>query len=83
MPLPTADDLKLADLMSSVWVQFAHNGNPNIPALPAWQPYTAEIGEIMIFNHRCEIRHNPDRALEDIINRHCFKQLDAFRASQK
>ena len=83
LPEPTAEDLKLADLMSSVWAQFAHNGNPNIPELPTWQPYTAENGEIMIFNHRCEIRHNPDRALENIINRHCFKQLDAFRASQK
>ena len=30
-----ADREALADLMSSVWVQFAHNGNPNIPALPA------------------------------------------------
>jgi para-nitrobenzyl esterase len=79
LPSPTEDDLKLADLMSSVWAQFAHNGNPNIPALPAWQPYTAENGEIMIFNHCCEIRHNPDRLLEEIINRHCFKQLDAFR----
>ena len=83
LPEPTVEDLKLADLMSSVWAQFAHYGNPNIPELPAWEPYTAENGEIMIFNHYCQIRHNPDRALEDIINRHCFKQLDAFRASQK
>ena len=83
LPNPTADDLKLADKMSSVWAQFAHNGNPNIPELPAWQPYTAENGEIMIFDYRCYIRNNPDRALEEIINRHCFKQLDAFRASQK
>jgi para-nitrobenzyl esterase len=78
LPNPTAEDLKLADTMSSVWAQFAHNGNPNIEALPAWKPYTAENGELMVFNHRCYIRNNPDRALEQIINRHCFKQLDAF-----
>ena len=83
LPNPTADDLQLADKMSSVWAQFAHNGNPNIPELPAWQPYTAENGEMMIFNYRCYIRNNPDRALEEIINRHCFKQLDAFRAAKK
>ena len=80
LPQPTEQDMKLADIMSSVWAQFAHNGNPNIEGLPAWQPYTAENGEMMIFNHKCCIRNNPDRELEEIINRHCFKQLDEFRA---
>ena len=79
LPQPTAEDLKLADVMSSVWAQFAHNGNPNIPTLPAWKPYTAENGELMVFNHDCFIRNNPDRDLEQIIDRHCFKQLDEFR----
>jgi para-nitrobenzyl esterase len=79
LPTPTEDDLRLADLMSSVWAQFAHNGNPNIPGLPAWKPYTAENGEMMVFDYNCRIRNNPDRALEDIINRHCFKLLDQFQ----
>ena len=79
LPEPTAADLKLADVMSSVWAQFAHNGNPNIEGLPAWQPYTAQNGELMIFNYQCQIRHNPDRELEQIIDRHCFRQLDEFR----
>ena len=83
LPQPTAEDLKLADTMSSVWAQFAHNGNPNIDGLPAWKPYTAENGELMVFNHDCFIRNNPDRALEQIIDRHCFRQLDAFRKSQQ
>ena len=83
LPSPTADDLLLADKMSSVWSQFAHNGKPNIDALPAWQPYTAENGELMVFDYNCRIRHNPDRPLEEIINRHCFKQLDAFNAKKK
>ena len=78
LPQPTAEDLKLADVMSSAWAQFAHNGNPNIDALPAWQPYNAENGELMVFNHDCLIRHNPDRELEQIIDRHCFRQLDEF-----
>ncbi len=83
LPQPTAEDLKLADTMSSVWAQFAHNGNPNIDGLPAWKPYTAENGELMVFNHDCFIRNNPDRDLEQIIDRHCFRQLDAFRKSQQ
>ena len=81
LPNPTAEDLKLADLMSSVWAQFAHNGNPNIDGIPNWHPYTTENGELMVFDYRCFIRNNPDRELEDIINRHCFKQLDAFMVS--
>ena len=83
LPHPTAEDLKLADTMSSAWAQFAHTGNPNIEALPAWKPYTAKGGDMMIFNHRCLIRNNPDRALEEIINRHCFKQLEAMKARKR
>ena len=80
LPQPTAEDLRLADKMSSVWAQFAHTGNPNIDTLPAWQPYTAENGELMVFDHHCYIRNNPDRDLQQIINRHCFQQLDEFRS---
>ena len=83
LPNPTDEDLRLADQMSSVWAQFAHNGNPNIDGLPAWKPYTAENGELMVFTHRCYIRNNPDRELEEIINRHCFRLLDEFNKSSK
>ncbi|MBQ1665404.1 MAG: carboxylesterase family protein, partial [Bacteroidaceae bacterium] len=79
LPEPTDEDLKLADLMSGVWAQFAHNGNPNTKGLPRWQPYTAKNGEMMVLDYRCHVRNNPDRQLQDIINRHCFKQLDEFR----
>ena len=83
VPHPTAEDLRLADIMSSVWAQFAHNGNPNINSLPAWHPYTKENGELMVFDHRCYIRNNPDRELEEIIDRHCFRQLDEFRRGKQ
>ena len=83
VPHPTAEDLRLADIMSSVWAQFAHNGNPNINGLPAWHPYTKENGELMVFDHRCYIRNNPDRELEEIIDRHCFRQLDEFRRGKQ
>ena len=83
VPQPTADDLRLADVMSSVWAQFAHTGNPNINGLPAWNPYTKENGELMVFDHRCYLRNNPDRELEEIIDRHCFRQLDEFRRGKQ
>lgn len=79
LPSPSKEDLTLADLMSSAWAQFASTGNPNIEGLPAWQPYTARNGEMMIFDYNCRIRNNPDRRLEQIIDRHCFRQLDEFR----
>ena len=76
------EDQRLADVMSSVWAQFAHTGNPNIEGLPAWKPYTAKNGEMMVFDHDCYIRNNPDRDLQQIIDRHCFRQLDEFRKKQ-
>ena len=82
LPEPSADDQKLADTMSSVWAQFAKTGDPNIPTLPAWQPYTKANGELMEFNHQCQIRHNHDRRLAELINKHCFQQLDEFRDRQ-
>ena len=82
LPQPTEADLRLADTMSSVWAQFAHNGNPNINGLPEWHPYTKENGELMVFDYQCAIRNNPDRRLEEIIDKHCFQQLDDFRARQ-
>ena len=68
------------ELMSSVWAHFAHDGKPG---LPGWQPYTIENGELMVFGGTLpSIRRNHDRRLEEIINRHCFHQLDEFRARQ-
>ena len=82
LPQPTDADRHLADTMSSVWAQFAHNGNPNINGLPEWHPYTKENGELMVFDYQCAIRNNPDRRLEEIVDKHCFQQLDDFRAKQ-
>ena len=71
-----------ATRISDVWAQFAHTGNPDSNGLYGWHPYTKENGELMEFGGTdARIHHNHDRKLEEIINRHCFKQLDEFRAS--
>ncbi|MBR5069115.1 MAG: carboxylesterase/lipase family protein [Bacteroidales bacterium] len=79
VPEPTPEDLQLADTMSDIWATFAHTGNPNVEGLPTWQPYTKENGEVMLLGYKCELCHNHDRELEEIIDRHCFRQLDEFR----
>jgi para-nitrobenzyl esterase len=35
----TAEDRRLADIMSSYWVNFAKSGNPNADGLPQWPAY--------------------------------------------
>lgn len=82
LPSPTAEDQKLADLMSSAWAQFAHTGNPNVAGLPAWKQYSKQGGDMMILDYNCRIVNNPDRKLEEIIDKCCFKQLDEFNSKK-
>ena len=76
-----------ADTMSDIWAKFAHDGNPNTKRTSMfvnWKPYTKENGELMeIGGPEPTLHHNHDRKLEEIIDRHCFKQLDEFRATHQ
>ena len=73
-----------ATQMSDVWAQFAHTGNPNTAGLPAWHPYTKANGELLeLGGTKPRLHHNHDRRLSEIIDRHCFQQLDEFRAKQR
>jgi para-nitrobenzyl esterase len=83
-PLCIETNKKWAETLSNVWAKFAHDGNPNCTGLPDWHPYTAENGELMEFGGaKPALHHNYDRKLEEIINRHCFKQLDEFNKNKK
>jgi para-nitrobenzyl esterase len=57
----------LADKMSSAWINFARNGNPNDKSLPEWKAYTRENGETMIFDVQPKILNNHDRELMELI----------------
>lgn len=61
------DAQKLADLMSSAWINFARTGNPNANGLPKWDAYTPEKGATMFFNNKCEIKYNHDKDLLNIV----------------
>ena len=72
LPLPKEKDYKLADLMCESWTNFAKTGNPHVNGTTNWHPYTAENGELFVFDYATHILHNHDRRLQEIINRHCF-----------
>ncbi len=83
LPEPTEQDLRLADIMSDSWANFAKTGDPNAEGLPHWNPYTTENGELLVYDYECVIRpHNFDRKVQDILNACCFRQLDDFMAKR-
>jgi len=59
---------KLADKMSSAWLNFAKTGNPNVEGvLPKWESYTPGNGATMYFDNECRIVNNHDRELMHFI----------------
>ncbi|WP_319481427.1 carboxylesterase family protein [uncultured Draconibacterium sp.] len=58
----------LADKMSSAWISFAKNGNPNTTELPFWEPYSIEEGATMLFNNDCMVVYNHDKELIEMVN---------------
>jgi para-nitrobenzyl esterase len=60
-PAWTEVDRALADAMSSYWVNFAKNGNPNGPGLPVWPAIqTAAPGRAMILGPKIEVGQTLD-----------------------
>ena len=53
---PTEEDLKLSDMISSYWVNFARTGDPNGPGLPEWPAFSEEDPKVMVFDTAPEAR---------------------------
>lgn len=62
------DAYKLADKISSAWINFVKTGDPNCKALPHWEAYNAEKGATMIFDNKCEVRYSFDQKLIDLVS---------------
>ena len=62
------DAYELEDKISSAWINFVKTGNPNAPKLPEWASYTTEKGATMIFDNKCEVVYNHDKALLNLIS---------------
>ena len=57
-PLMQEGDYKLADMMSSYWVNFAKTGNPNGKGLPTWKPYDSREEAYMDFGDTVRMRNH-------------------------
>jgi para-nitrobenzyl esterase len=62
-------DHKLADMMSSYWVNFATTGNPNGKGLPRWTPYSREAEPYMDFGDAAQLRNHLLKDQLDFIER--------------
>ena len=47
----TKADRKLAEEMSTYWVNFAKSGNPNGPGLPQWPAFTNAESKVQYLGH--------------------------------
>ena len=57
---PKPEDLKLSDIMSSYWVNFAKTGDPNGPGLPKWPAFTEDNQQAMVFDATPSARPVPN-----------------------
>jgi para-nitrobenzyl esterase len=47
---PKPEDLKISDVISSYWINFAKNGDPNGPGLPKWPAFAEKDLKVMVFD---------------------------------
>ena len=69
------EDRALANTMSSYWVNFAANGDPNDVGLPIWPRYGATSQEVMIFGDEARAGAMPDQDKFAFWDRFFGKQL--------
>lgn len=55
----TAADMTLADRMSSYWVNFARDGDPNGDGLPRWPAFDAETGKALVLGAEIHVVDAP------------------------
>ena len=68
-------DRKLAQIMSSYWVNFATKGDPNGPGLPVWSVYDPKADVTMELGVEVKPRPRPDTARLDFWDEFLRKEL--------
>lgn len=54
-------DKKIAEVMSSYWVNFAKAGDPSGPGLPAWKPYDPKQEQVLVIDKTIEAKTLPTK----------------------
>ncbi|MBP1613817.1 MAG: carboxylesterase [Bacteroidetes bacterium] len=63
----TVEGIRLGDIMSSAWINFARTGNPNGANVPSWSDYTLKNKATMLFDtSKCEVKSDFDKQLLDV-----------------
>ena len=57
----------LADKVSSTWINFAKNGNPNHAGLPEWPVYKSADTATMHFDNTCKVSPQLDKDLFKLV----------------
>lgn len=57
---PKQEDLKLSNMISSYWVNFARSGDPNAPGLPEWPAFKEDDQKVMVFDTAPSARPLPN-----------------------
>ena len=57
---PKPEDLKLSDIISSYWVNFAKSGDPNGPGIPMWPAFAENDQKVMVFDAAPSARPLPN-----------------------
>ncbi len=70
---PKQADLRLSDMISSYWINFARSGDPNGPDLPEWPAFSEDDQKVMVFDTTPGARPVP--------NLDRLKVFDAYFAS--
>jgi para-nitrobenzyl esterase len=66
--LPTTEtDHTLTEVVMDYWVQFARNGDPNLPGRPHWPIYTQENQMVMGLGKNVGVIQAPDTRLCELL----------------
>ena len=53
----TKEAYKMADRVSSAWISFIRNGDPNTKKLPKWEPFNAETEATMVLDNTSKMQY--------------------------